>query len=674
MSSVRTLRDVTRRETLLTFGAGSLAAAFGGKAFAKDGPVSPYVLADFFQPEKVLAAALSPLGERIAVLGQIGTVAEPHSVIDVILANDIDGTPRRIALGKIKIEALEWANDQRLLIRVAIEAQTARRAPIGSNIRSNAVTYASRRLLSVDAVTGDAVVMFEDQRQRMRGSLDLGQVVDILPRDPNHVLMVAWERGGVLGLHKVNVNDGSAVLVERGNSGTYAWRTQGGVAVLRHDINSRGTVETVHARAPGETEWRFARRTRVVDAPDFAWVAETERPGVVLVSARTEGEDLESVREMDLKTLAFGPPMESRPGRDVLFGLRDSSGAYLGAAYYGDRLEYSFRDPALAPHHRAMNRFFDDDCDVYLTDVDTTRNRFISHVQGPREPGAWYFYDRQARRMVNIGSSTELDYERLGKVETLAVTTRDGARLEAYLTAPPSGRPGPLVVLPHGGPEVRNYRGWNRQVQVLAAQGWWVLQPNFRGSGGYGLNFARQGWTRWADRMQEDIEDAVAQAIASRGLDGDRVAIMGTSYGGYAALMGAVRRPELYKAAISICGVSDLPDILAWEKRTDDTPGQEIYEFWTKRIGVPGPDDARLVAGSPRRRVSEIACPVLLVHGTDDAIVPVLQSRQMSGALRSAGKTAEFIEVNDAGHADWEDDKEQELMGRYVALLARAFA
>jgi len=663
---------------MLALGGGVLSAdGLAGRAVASaflQGDVSAYALADFFQVPRVLAASLSPTGERIAVLGQIGTLEEPHSIIDMVQADNIDGVPSRIDLGKIDIEALEWANDRRLLIRVAVRGQTGRHAPIGSNIRANAITFTSRRLLSVDAITGDVVVMFEDQRSRMRGSLDLGQVVDTLPADPDHVLMVAWERSGVLALHKVNVNDGTAVMLERGNSGTYAWRTQGGVAVLRHDINSRGTVETVHARAPGETEWRFVRRTRVVDAPDFAWVAETDRPGVVLVTARAEGEDLETVREMDLRTLAFGPPRESRPQRDVLFGLKDANGVYMGAAYYGARLEYSFTDPAIAQHHRAMNRFFDDECDVYLTDIDTARNRFISHVQGPREPGAWYFYDRQARRMVNIGSSTALNYERLGKAETLSVTTRDGATIEAYLTAPPSGRPGPLVVLPHGGPEVRDYRGWDRQVQVLAAQGWWVLQPNFRGSGGYGLGFARQGWTRWADRMQEDIEDAVAQSLSTRGLDANRVAIMGTSYGGYAALMGAVRRPDLYKAAISICGVSDLPDILGWEKRMDDTPGQEIYDFWTKRIGLPGTDDARLLAGSPRRRVSEIACPVLLVHGTDDPIVPVFQSRQMNSALRGAGKAVEFVEINGSGHADWKDDEEQALMTRYVALLTRAFA
>lgn len=663
---------LSRRGLLLGAGALTGVVAFGpGVAAAQ---AAPYPLETFFTPSRTRAAVLSPSGRRIAILEQLGTEAEPQGVIDLIESSDPEGARRRIELGAIEAEALEWANDDRLLVRVAIKGNTGTRTMTGSNRRVEGVEFVSRRILSVGADRGDAVIMFQDQRQRLRHSLDMGRVVDLLPQEPDHVLMTAWERDGVLGLHRVNINTGSAERIERGGGGTFAWQTQGGVAVMRHDINTRGTMETVYARAPGESDWKLVRRTRVVDAPDFAWVGETDRPGIVLVSARAEGEDTENVREMDLRTLAFGPPIDKRDGRDVMYGLKDSAGRYLGAAYYGERLEYTFSEPALVPHHRALNRFFDNDCDVHLTDVDVARNRFIAFVTGPREPGAWFFYDREARAIVNVGAARQLDPARLGATETLSVQTRDGSAIEAYLTAPPGGQPGPLVVLPHGGPEVRDTRAWDRQVQVLAAQGWWVLRPNFRGSGGYGLAFARQGWARWGDRMQEDVEDAVAQAIALRGLDAGRVAIMGTSYGGYAALMGAVRRPDLYKAAISICGVGDLPDILAWENREDDTPGKQIYDFWTKRIGDPATMGSALEAASPRRRAAEVTCPVLLVHGVDDPIVPLFQSRRMRDALRSAGKTVELIEIADSGHADWDDAREQELMTRYVALIRQAFA
>ncbi|MGO4688944.1 alpha/beta hydrolase family protein [Brevundimonas sp. 2YAF1] len=662
------------RRGLLYAGAAGAVFALTGARLANAAPAAAYAAADFFVGQKTKAVVLSPSGARIAILEQLGTRDEPRGVLDLLDAAAPEGRRRRIELGKLTVEALEWANDRRLLVRVAIKRVIPGRKPPGSNLTGPSQTVTSRRVMSLDHETGENVVLFEGERQRMRYSPDLGRVIDILPDDPDHVLMTAWEMDGVMGLHRVNIVDGKAERLERGASSTIGWQTHQGVAVLRRDVNARWTVETIHARAPGETEWRFVRRNRIVDAPDFSWVGGGSAPNMVLVSARAEGEDVETIREMNLHTLAFGAPIQPRAGRDVLYGLMDARNRYMGAAYYGDRLEYDFVEAGLAAHHRAMNRFFDDDCDVHLSQVSDDRNRFIAYVEGPREPGAWYLYDKTARSMTNLGSRYALDFERLGGCELLSVRTRDGASIEAYLTAPPGAAPGPLVVMPHGGPEARDQRGYDRQVQVLAAQGWWVLQPNFRGSGGYGLAFAQQGWRRWGERMQEDVEDAVAQVVRDKGLDGDRVAIMGTSYGGYAALMGAGRRPDLYKAAISICGVSDLSDILAWEKRDDDTPTKEVYGFWKKRIGDPDTDAAMLRAASPRLRAADIVCPVLLVHGVDDGIVPVIQSRIMNSALRGARKTVDYVEVPDAGHADWEDDVEKGLMERYVALLRRAFA
>lgn len=633
-----------------------------------------YPLSEFFKPTKSSGAALSPSGNRIAVAENLGTDEEPRSAVDFIDAADPEGQRRRVELGPVMVSSIAWANDNRVLASVILRGETGPRSIAGSNRKAEGVEYYMRRVASVDATTGAVVLLFNDQRTRMRNTFDMGRIIDLLPSDPDNVLMAAWESDGVMALHRVDVNTGAATQIERGGSGTYHWSTVDGVPVLRHDMNSRGTVETVMVRAPGESDWRVARRTRVREAPDFSWVGAGETPGKVLVIARLDSEDVQSVREMDLTTTALGAPRNPRPGRDVLYGLADSAGNYLGAAYYGERLEYELADPALAVHHRALNRFFDNTCDVHFTDIDRARNRFIAYVNGPEEPGAWFFYDKEARAIVNLGQARDLDPARLGTSSVLQVQTRDGATIEAYLTAPPGGAPGPLVVLPHGGPEVRDTPSWDRQVQVLAAQGWWVLRPNFRGSGGYGQGFARQGWTRWGDRMQEDVEDAVAHVIAAKGLDASKVGIMGTSYGAYAALMGAVKRPDLYKAAIGISGVYDLPDVLTWEDRTDDTPGQPIYEFWTKRIGDASVMAPALEAGSPRRRAGEITCPVILVHGVDDPVLPVIQSRRMRDALRSAGKPVELIEVADAGHADWEDAREQELMTRYVELFRTAFA
>jgi pimeloyl-ACP methyl ester carboxylesterase len=671
---VQTLAVVSRRALLKTAAGLGSVATLGILPDVARARATPYPVEAFFTTARTRAATLSPGGTLIAVLDQLGTDDAPHGVIDVLDASDPEGQRKRIDLGATEVESMQWANDERLLVRVAVTVTVGPAAVTGSNRRTAARELTSKRLMSVSAVTGEMAVMFQDDRRRLRTSRDLGRIIDLLRQDPDHVLMSAWERDGVLGLHKVNVETGSADRIERGSSGTIGWETQGGVPVIRYDINPRGTVLTISGRAPGTSAWRPIRRNRIGDLPEFEWVGETETPGTILVTARAEGEDTMVVREMDLETFGMGAALSHRAGRDVMHGIVDAAGRYVGAAFYGERLEYDFADAALGAHHRALNAFMDNDCDIYLNDLSRDHNRMVVGVTGPREPGAWYFYDREAQTVVNLGAIRLLDYERLGLTDTLSVTTRDGATIEAYLTAPPGGQPGPLVVLPHGGPEVRDLRDWDRQVQVLAAQGWWVLRPNFRGSGGYGMAFAQAGWTRWGDRMQEDIEDAVDQAIALKGLDAARVAIMGTSYGGYAALMGAVRRPDLYKAAIAICGVADLPEMLDWERREDDTDGRQIYSFWVKRIGDPDTMGPQLAAASPRRRAGEITCPVLLVHGVDDPVVPVIESRRMNNALRDAGKTVELIEVEDAGHADWPAEKEQELLERYIALLKQAFA
>lgn len=664
---------LSRRGLLASAGGLGIAAAAGPVAAYQ---ITPHTLEDLYAKDGVKGVALSPSGERIGIIREIHQGGARRSVLDVLDAANPSAPPKRAPLGDVDCESMVWASDERLLVRIALGGRTStERTSARSLGSSTAAAVISRRMVSIDPDTGGGVVLFDNEPQRMRTMRNLGSVVDLLHDDPEHVLMMApTQARRINALYKVNVITGRAEEFERGDFDTIGWETRDGVPVLRYDINAAGNTLEIMARAPGERQWRFVRRMRIAEVLDFEYVAPTEQGDVILVSARQEGEDVQSIREFNLRTGTYGAPIASRPRSDVSGGLTDDRGAYLGAAYWNDRLEYDFAVPALAPHHRAMNRFFDNSCNVRLIDIDRTLNRFLSYVSGPNEPGAWYLYDRAARSFVNLTPRTALQTERLGRTEALDVTTRDGASIRAYLTAPPGGAPGPLIVLPHGGPELRDVMNWDRTVQALVTEGWWVLQPNFRGSGGYGLAFASEGWGRWGDRMQEDVEDAVDHAIKTRGLDPGKVGIMGTSYGGYAALMGAVRRPDLYKAAISICGDSDLPELLANEKRDDNSPENVAYQFWSTRIGDPEEDAAALALASPRRRASEIACPVMLVHGVDDPIVPVFQSRRMKEALERAGKSVDYIEIRDAGHADWEDGVELDLMTQYIELFRRVFA
>jgi len=691
---------ITRRG----IGKAALAAAWlGGAApgFARAAtgePVRPHSLDELYGDRiETYDAALSPDGGRIAVLrikservrgaakpivagkgvrdarpGEKGEAEDELAevaYVDLIDAAQPDKIQKVIRVGPHIVRAIEWGSEDRLLLWVSQPSPHPLAVLLGGD--AGGFTIEARRLLSIRADGTAPVVMFND-REMLANVYDLASVVDYLPNDPEHVMMAAWEvRAKQMALWRVNIGTGAAVLHERGRKETAGWFVDDGNAVLRMDINSKGTVQRVYARAPGGAEWKFVRRTRTDQTPDFFYVGRGPRPGVILAGARTEGEDVISVRELDLATLQFGAPLHSRPGSDATGALTDERGRLLAVRYMEDRVAYDFLDPAMASHFRGINGYLGNERNVSIFDVDATGNRFLAYATGPRDPGQHIFYDRAARRVVDLGSRRpDLSAERMGKAEALKVRTRDGAEITAYLTAPPTGAKGPLIVYPHGGPELRDYLDYERRVQVMAAQGWWVLQPNFRGSGGYGQGFVAAGNRRWGDRMQEDVEDAVARVVASGKVDGGRVAIMGISYGGYAALMGAVRKPELYLACVAICGVSDLPALLRSEKKDDE----DGYRYWVKTIGDPKADKAVIETASPARRAAEVRAPVMLIHGVSDRIVLVEQSRIMAKALKAAGKTHELIEVENAGHANWSDAKDRELMEKVIAFLSRSFA
>lgn len=662
---------ITRRSAL---GAGIAAPWLASAAFAAD-DIKPPTLEDLTRPALNKAAALSLDGRRIALLHELHEAGRRLAYVSLISADDFEAPPARVVVGDYDVEAVRWANNDRLLISVFMEREetyTETGSLLGTKLNTSV-----RRMLSVGVDGKTPAIMF-NSRDFQKTNFDLAHICDMLPDDPDHVLMRAWEpRGVARALYRVNVYSGEATFVERGSSATDDWSTQNGQAVLRWDYNARGTAGTLYGRSPGETDWKPIRRIARYDGfnrPDFAIVAVTEKAGVFLAVQRGEGEDMASLRPFDIRTMAFGEPVASRPDRDIEGALTDVRGRLVAAMSTDDRVVHSFADKTLAPHFRGIEASIGKASNVRLYDMNEDRSRFLIQASGPRLPTAYYFYDLPKRRLQPVALARPwLKEASLAPVEMLDVRTRDGATIRAYLTVPLASGPRPVVVMPHGGPVARDVYDFDLFAQSFAAQGWLVLQPNFRGSGGYGQAFAAAGHGRWGDRMQEDVEDAVAQVLAAGRGDLGRVAIWGASYGGYAALMGAVRRPELYRAAVSVAGVADLPEMLAYEKREggEDSP---YYQLWVRRIGDPVKDAGKLASFSPRRRARDIQAPVLLIHGTDDQVVPLEQSRMMASALKGAGKSVELLTLRDTGHSNWEPKVTRQVVETSVAFLSKALA
>lgn len=662
---------ITRRSAL---GAAMLAPWAAGSALAAD-PVKPPTLEELTRPAMNKGAALSRDGKRIALLHELREPSRRLAYVSLISADNLEAPATRVIVGNYDVEDIRWANDDRLLISVMMEREenyTETGTRFGTTYNTSV-----RRTLSV-GLDGKPPAMMFNNRDFLLTNFNLTHISDMLPDDPQHILMRAWEpKGQSRALYRVNVYTGEAIFLERGGPSTDDWSIQNGTPLLRWDYNARGTAGTLYGRSPGESEWKPIRKIARYDGfnrPEFDVVAITEEAGIFLAVARGEGENLASLRPFDIRTMTFGEPIASQPNRDTEGALTDIRGRFVASISTDDRVVYNFADKTLGAHFRGIEAFFQKTCNVRLYDMNEDRTRFLAHVSGPRLPAAYYFYDLPNRRLEPVAVARPwLTEESLAPVEMLDIRTRDGASIRAYLTVPLASGPRPLIVMPHGGPEARDSYDFDLFAQAFAAQGWLVLQPNFRGSGGYGHAFAADGHGRWGDRMQEDVEDAAAQVLATGRADPKRVAIWGASYGGYAALMGAVRRPDLYRAAVSVAGVSDLPEMLEDQKRGggEDSP---YYQLWVRRMGDPVKDAAKLASISPRRRAQDIKAPVLLIHGMDDAVVPVEQSKMMASALKGAGKRVELLTLRETGHRGWEPKVERQVVETSVAFLAKALA
>jgi dipeptidyl aminopeptidase/acylaminoacyl peptidase len=292
------------------------------------------------------------------------------------------------------------------------------------------------------------------------------------------------------------------------------------------------------------------------------------------------------------------------------------------------------------------------------------RKKLLVHFGIPSTPGALYYWDTAGAEMQRIGwSSDTLKNRDLSPVSTIDYRARDGTEIEAVLTLPRGREPKklPLIVMPHGGPAARDSEEYDWWVQFLAEQGYAVIQPNYRGSTGYGKAFLDLGKGEWGLKMQDDLLDAIAY-LAKQGIaDPKRVCIVGASYGGYAAMRGAQRDGAFYRCAVSYAGISDLGAMLKYDR---DLFGKGMIDFWKKQA----PDFA---AVSPKFHAADFGAPILIAHGVADKRVPVKQSRMLASELNKAGKPNEYLEQKLGDHHFSRAEDRLEFLKRLKAFLDR---
>ena len=267
-----------------------------------------------------------------------------------------------------------------------------------------------------------------------------------------------------------------------------------------------------------------------------------------------------------------------------------------------------------------------------------------------RDPGRWLLLDTATMTLRHIARERlGLDAEVMRPMQTLTYTADDGLTIPAYLTLPDGfAKPAPMVVYIHGGPVARDEWGWDFDVQALAAAGYAVFQPQFRGSAGFGRKFEQAGYRQWGRAMQDDVTAGVKAMIARGVADPQRICIYGASYGGYAALWGLVKTPELYRCGISLAGVTDIGERFTdWSDTNSSEAGREWMRF---QVGDVGTMAADFDAVSPEKHAAQIRVPVLLAHGTDDRRVPIGHSKRMASALKAVHASVETHWYEDEQH------------------------
>lgn len=273
----------------------------------------------------------------------------------------------------------------------------------------------------------------------------------------------------------------------------------------------------------------------------------------------------------------------------------------------------------------------------------------VIYAEGPKWPGgAYLLFDLTGNQLTMVSARyPTIDLASTGEQKYITYAARDGMQIDAYLTVPRTGGKNlPAIILPHGGPQARDDGGFDWLSQFFASRGYVVLQPQYRGSDGFGLKFALAGRKQWGLKMQDDLSDGVKYLTSSGIADPAKVCIMGWSYGGYAAMAGATLTPELYKCAIAGAGVSDLEDMLIWSGKY----GGGSLRYWRLHIGDPNADKSAIVRASPAKHAAKVTGPMLLIHGELDNVVPIRQSQIMADALKAAGKPYEFVRLADENH------------------------
>ncbi|MEQ3747612.1 MAG: alpha/beta fold hydrolase [Henriciella sp.] len=634
----------------------ALVLSHGLIAFGQSAPLAIQDFADRPSAEKV---SLSPDGTKIAFVRNQGT--EQFLVIQSILDGEV---LRATELRDVKPRRVDFATNNHVLITMSVFK--AKDAIVGKGELSRVVSYS--------LATGKSIQLFE-RIQEVKFQDKLFSLTNVVGLDKNgeDIYMAAYGAGssGTYDIFKINLNTGLGDPVQFGarNVRDYFVNPEG-VPILRWSYSNVQNTYSLDAWQDGKWVSRLAQSDKGLPTGIFGVSADGSK-AYTMFSNDKWGE----LYEIELEAERNSPmsPVLTAPNTQTDFVVRDGTGIVLGVRYGGLLPSYSFFDDTLTSEvAEFQNRFAG--APVSLIDWSADTDKLLYKIELALGPSVYVLQTRSTGQVVRVADGhPAIAASALGKPAPFYYNARDGQKIPAVLTMPAGGMgsdPRPLVLMPHGGPESFDSVGYDWIAQVFANRGYLVLQPNFRGSDGFGRDHRDQGRGDWRGIMQTDVIDGI-EALANMGMiDRNKVCVVGASYGGYSALALATFYPGTVQCAVAIAPVSDLPRMLNREQAVSGRASW-VMEYWTRVMGDWRKEQAKLEASSPARFAENVDAPILLIHGDEDIVVPYGQSKLMRDRLEKAGKPVELMKIRQGDHWLSTTRERREVLAAAVEFVER---
>jgi dipeptidyl aminopeptidase/acylaminoacyl peptidase len=613
------------------------ALAFASGACVSAGTPPP--LAAYGKLPAIDSVSLSPSG-RLMV--SVGDVDGKRYLLARTLTGDVKlAAPSPDAL---KIRNVRWVDDDHLLLSAtgaALDFADLGRAEYGFSVNVNLPKKTAEPLFASDP--------------RFPG-FGYGVVANyVIGAKPYAFVASLSKEGASVGSHlisrdsgsyerfypdlwRVDLTTGNADLVTRGTPEIDEWAVAPDGAVT--GFSNYHALDSTWLLFQGDK--LLMKRKSARDQTELDGLGRTADTMLVLDQSQGEDQWLQVGRD--------GATTRLWAGENVTTVLRNAStGLLVGAVI--DHKRFEFFDPTWQAKVTAATRPFHGVVSVVATDEAV--DKVIVHTTGAGDSGTYYLVDLTAGRADIIANNyPDVPADQVGEVKLVKYKASDGLGLDGVLTLPPGRKPQnlPVVVLPHGGPiGIEDDVEFDWMAQAFASRGYAVFQPNYRGSGGHGAALQNAGFGEWGRKMLSDISDGLSEIAREGVVDPKRACIVGFSYGGYAALAGVTVQQGLYRCAVSGSGISDVALFLNWIENRRGL-GSATDKYLIEELGLKNPGAPSPASISPAHLAASADAPILLIHGTDDSVVPIAQSQVMADALKAAGKTVEFQTTKNEDH------------------------